>query len=256
MKLSLPDALVYGRIPLVVALALFALYQRPQGCFWVLLLTVALELGQRILTKRKRLTFQPSDLAAKVEPYAEAALYIAIPVVFVRLFPAFLKAHLLPIAVLIGAYLVTELFGYFKFHRLASYQTHGAKLAGICLGLTALTLFWTQKIDWLLYVSFAVALASFAEEVAISAVLPEWRSGVTSLWHAQRIVRRIQAAVAKGSKVAGASKGAQPDAPGPQPVAEVAAAAVVEPGPQKPAPARAQNGGAKKGKNKAKGKRH
>jgi len=215
LTLSLPDALAYGRIPLVIALALAAGFQRPRWCFWVLLLTVALEVAQRTLAKQKGDAFQTSPVAAKVEPFAEAALYVAVPVVFVRLFPGFLRAHLLAIAALIAAYLVTELYGYFKFKRLTNYQTHGARLGGVALGITGLTLFWTERIDWLLYVSVVVVLASFAEEVAISAVLPEWRAGVTSLWHARRIVKRLQSSAAKAGRSA---------SPEPKPAGEVAIA--------------------------------
>jgi CDP-diacylglycerol--glycerol-3-phosphate 3-phosphatidyltransferase len=87
--------------------------------------------------------------------------------------------------VILQAYVVPIAIGYAKFHRLTAYHTLAARAAGILLGV-AFVLFVTLGLTWPLRAAAVVLVASAIEEIAITALLREWRSNIWSVRHALR----------------------------------------------------------------------
>ncbi|MGH7696618.1 MAG: hypothetical protein ACRENH_16645, partial [Gemmatimonadaceae bacterium] len=76
--------------------------------------------------------------------------------------------------------------GYVKYRRLTAYHTFAARTAGTLLGLAAL-LFVTLGVTWPVRVGAIVLVLSAIEEIAMTAVLPDWRPNVRTIAHALHI---------------------------------------------------------------------
>jgi len=87
------------------------------------------------------------------------------------------------LAVAVASYIVPVAIGYAKYGRLTSYHTRLARLSAYAGGASALVVFAGGPT-----VPFRIATALLVlaeiEEIAITAVLPEWRANVRSLRHA------------------------------------------------------------------------
>ncbi|MBS1107356.1 MAG: CDP-alcohol phosphatidyltransferase [Deltaproteobacteria bacterium] len=78
--------------------------------------------------------------------------------------------------------------GYLKYGRLTSYHTYGAKLSAVVVGASALALFAGGSPLPFRIATWVLVLAEL-EEIAITTILPEWRSNVPSVLHARRLLR-------------------------------------------------------------------
>ena len=92
------------------------------------------------------------------------------------------------IVVALVAYLAPIIAGEFRYRRLPSFHTWGAKLCAINAGLALLVLFVTQNSLWFRICIPLLVLESI-EELIMIAVLPRWHPNVPSLWHALRLRR-------------------------------------------------------------------
>ncbi len=106
-----------------------------------------------------------------------------------RLYPEAITERLWPLIILVALEAFRYLVDFAKFHREASYHIWSSKLWGISLfvGFFSLLVFGSEGAA----VSFAIYLgiAADLEGIAISVILPRWRSDVPSFVHAVRIRR-------------------------------------------------------------------
>jgi CDP-diacylglycerol--glycerol-3-phosphate 3-phosphatidyltransferase len=87
------------------------------------------------------------------------------------------------ILLFLAAFFLPVLIGFIKFRRLTSYHTWMAKTSGILISLgVIILLIWDKAIVFRF--SVCVFMLSALEEIAITLVLPEWRSNVSTLRHA------------------------------------------------------------------------
>lgn len=89
-----------------------------------------------------------------------------------------------------------------KFRREASYHAYTAKLWGVALFSALVALFVLGRAE-LLPVAIGCGLLSHAENLAITAVLPEWRHDVPTVFHAWRIRRAVLSANARTERALG-----------------------------------------------------
>jgi CDP-diacylglycerol--glycerol-3-phosphate 3-phosphatidyltransferase len=101
------------------------------------------------------------------------------------LYPVLRAREWITVAAVFVAYVVPIVIGYIKYRRLTAYHTLAARAAAILLGVAAL-LFVTLGITWPLRVGAAVLVLSAIEEIALTAILPDWRANVWSIVHALR----------------------------------------------------------------------
>ena len=109
------------------------------------------------------------------------AAYWLLPEVIATQKPAFLltlASYLLPIAI-----------GFIKFRSLTSYHTLLARISAYLMGFAAVLLF-AHGPALLFQIAVGVLLIAGLEEIAITLVLPEPQSNVTSL---SRVLRRLRA---------------------------------------------------------------
>jgi CDP-diacylglycerol--glycerol-3-phosphate 3-phosphatidyltransferase len=129
-----------------------------------------------------------TPLGARLDSLGDLVTFSSLPLFAWWLWPEILRAERIALAIAVCAYLAPIGVGWLRFRRLTAYHTWAAKLTAVWMGVALLVLFAGGP-AWPFHVGVALLVAECAEEIAISCVLPEWRSDVPSLWHALRRAR-------------------------------------------------------------------
>lgn len=145
-------------------------------------LFVALSLSDWIDGKLARWLNQRSDFGARIDSFADAALYAGLLGGGLLLSWQTLRHQLIWIAVGISSYALTTGAGIWKYGRVPSYHTYGAKvtqwLALIAGGFVILE--WSV---WPMQIAMIAVALTNLEAIAITCVLKEWRADVLTLFH-------------------------------------------------------------------------
>jgi hypothetical protein len=105
------------------------------------------------------------------------------------------------------AFVAPTSIGLMKFHRITSYHTRLAKLVAIVMG-AGLILYLGFGVPALFQGAVLFLLVEAIEEIAITAVLPEWRADVSSLFAALKIARAAKPALVIALALLGLSSAA------------------------------------------------
>ena len=159
--------------------------------YWFVILFLALSFSDWIDGKLARWLHQRSDLGARLDSMADTAMYAALIGGILILGWERLQSELIWFAIGIGSYLVTTGAGLWKYGRVPSYHTYGAKIcnwlaliAGICLILD-----WSV---WPLRIAVIAVTLTNIEATAITFVLKEWRADVLTLFHVWPTLKEIE----------------------------------------------------------------
>lgn len=145
-------------------------------------LFIVLSLSDWIDGKLARWLHQRSDFGARLDSFADAALYAGLIGGALLLSWQTLQSELIWITIGVSSYALTTGAGIWKYGRIPSYHTYGAKatqwfalLAGgfVILGWSV----WPMRIAMI-----ALTLTNL-EATAITYVLKEWRADVLTLFH-------------------------------------------------------------------------
>jgi len=128
---------------------------------------------------------QRTVLGARLDSWADAALYAALLFGVVVMYGDTLRSELAWIAVAVTGYLLSVVAGLWKYRRWPSYHTRAAKTSWFLTAVAVVALF----IDWALWplrvAAVAVSITNL-ESLLITAISPAWRADVTSVFHAWR----------------------------------------------------------------------
>ncbi len=149
--------------------------------YWFVGLFIVLTVSDWIDGRLARWLKQRSDFGARLDSFADAALYGALIIGVAVLAWDVVQAHIVWFAVAVGSYFVTTLAGLIKYGKVPSYHTRAAKnsqavvlLAGITLGLGLAV--------WPLYLAVIAVTLTNLEATLLTLVLPKWQADVPSLW--------------------------------------------------------------------------
>lgn len=129
---------------------------------------------------------QATPFGARLDSICDAAVYLTAPIAALVLYPVLREREWITVGAVFVAYAVPIAIGYIKYRRLTAYHTLAARTAAILLGVAAL-LFVTLGITWPLRAGAAVLVLSAIEEIAMTAILPDWRANISSIVHAFRV---------------------------------------------------------------------
>lgn len=145
-------------------------------------LFLTLSISDWIDGKLARWLHQRSDFGARLDSTADAALYVGLLGGMVILCWSSLQHELVWLAVGISSYAMTTGFGLWKYGRVPSYHTYGAKftqwlalIAGFCFVLG-----WAA---WPLRLAMISVTLTNIEATLITCVLKEWQADVLTLFH-------------------------------------------------------------------------
>jgi CDP-diacylglycerol--glycerol-3-phosphate 3-phosphatidyltransferase len=184
--LTIPNALSALRLVLAPVLLYLAWTGRPNPFLVVLVISLLSDLCDGWFARRFN---QATQLGTLLDSYGDLATYMIVPLCAWWLWPDLIRREGWYAAAVVAAYVFPIALGYLKYGRLTAYHTYGAKLSAIVVGASALLLFAGYTPVPFRIATWVLVIAEL-EEIAITTILPEWRSNVPSILQARRIWKR------------------------------------------------------------------
>lgn len=128
-----------------------------------------------------RLTHQVTELGATLDSWADVIIYLTIVIGAWWLWPDLVSQEIISVGLIVSSYLLPALVGIVKFGSFTSYHTWTVKFAAICVAVAMYLLFLFKLALPFKITAFICVLAAL-EEIAITLILPEKRSNISSLW--------------------------------------------------------------------------
>jgi len=141
---------------------------------------------------------QRTVIGARLDSWADAALFATLLFGLFRMYTEALLAELPWLIIAVGGYVVSTLAGFWKYGRWPSYHTRAAKTSWFFTGVAVLALF-TDIAQWPLRLALFAVILTNIEAICITIVSPAWQANVTSLYHALKASRASQQQPEKGS---------------------------------------------------------
>jgi phosphatidylglycerophosphate synthase len=123
----------------------------------------------------------------RLDSIADSVFYLAAVFAAWYLYPTVVHEHLPELLVLGGLELARYAFDFAKFRREASYHMWSSKLWGIALFVGFFVLLALGVSGLPITMAIYVGIVADVEGLAISIILPEWRTDVPTLVHAFRL---------------------------------------------------------------------
>lgn len=128
-----------------------------------------------------RLTGQVTQFGSTLDSWADVIIYLVIAISAWWLWPDVVSRELIYVLLIIGSYLLPSIVGMIKFGSFTSYHTWTVKLAAAAMALTLYVLFLGGP-AWPFRIAAILCTLAAAEEIAITLILTEKRSNISSLW--------------------------------------------------------------------------
>lgn len=130
-----------------------------------------------------------SALGVRLDALADMATYLGLFFAVAWLWPEFIADHFELLVAGFVVYVPGYAFGFFKYGRLPAYHSWAGKASAVGMALGML-LWFAGGAQWPFTAALGFALLSGMEQVAMTALLPRWRSPVPTVVHAWRWRRR------------------------------------------------------------------
>lgn len=135
---------------------------------------------------------QRTVIGARLDSWADAALFASLLFGMIRMYNEALLAELPWLVLAIGGYVISTLAGFWKYRRWPSYHTRAAKTSWFFTGVAVLALF-TDIAHWPLRLALIAITLTNIEAICITVVSPAWQANVKSLYHALKAKKAKQA---------------------------------------------------------------
>ena len=182
---TIPNALSALRLVLAPVLVWLAWTGQPTAFLVTLSVSLLSDLTDGWFARRYN---QATQLGTLLDSYGDFATYMTVPLCAWWLWPDLIRREAWYAAAVVASYVFPIVLGYLKYGRLTSYHTYGAKLSAVVVGASALALFAGGPPLPFRISTWVLVLAEL-EEIAITTILPEWRTNVPSILHARRMLR-------------------------------------------------------------------
>jgi len=183
--LNLPNSVSLFRIISVPFLLYLAWIHQPRPFLILLMGSFITDVLDGFLARKWN---QESELGAKLDSWADFAIYMSLPLCVWWLWPDLIRGETLFVTIAITSYIFPILFGFLKYRRFTSYHCWGAKVSGILIAISVFLLLAARIIYPFRIAAFVLGLSAI-EEIAITLTLTKWQANVPSLWHAIQISR-------------------------------------------------------------------
>lgn len=171
---------------IIIPLLLFFAFTDRQTAFLIFFMSVMIiGLSDDILTRRYDLF---ALTRSRICSWCDFITFMVVIACTWVLWPELIRREFLFLVIIIAGFFIPIILGYLKYSRLISYHTWTTRISLILVGIGALTLFLGGP-EWPLIFAIPVFIFSEVEEIFITAILPEWKFNVPSLWHAIALER-------------------------------------------------------------------
>lgn len=182
---TVPNILCFIRLAGAIILVPIALKGRNELYLWLFL---GLALTDWFDGKLAILLDQRTILGARLDSWADAALFASLLFSLLVLYGDVLRAELPWVIAAVGGYLVSTAAGFWKYRRWPSYHTRAAKTSWLVTAVAVIALF-LDLATWPLRVALIAIALTNLEAIVITIISPVWRANVTSVYHAWRDTR-------------------------------------------------------------------
>ena len=179
---TVPNIICMFRLAGSVALIAIALMGQSKVFLWLYLFFA---MTDWVDGKLAILLDQRTVLGARLDSWADAALYTALTFGAVTMHGATLRSVVPYVVAALGATLISMAAALWKFRRWPSYHTRAAKTTWFFIMVGAASLFLDFPL-WPLRIALAAIAITHAEALLITIVSPTWRVDVPSVYHAWR----------------------------------------------------------------------
>jgi CDP-diacylglycerol--glycerol-3-phosphate 3-phosphatidyltransferase len=180
--LTIPNIICGIRLAGSFVLIAIAWFDRSELFLWIYLV---LAISDWIDGKLAILLNQRSVFGARLDSWADTALYAALFVGTVMMFGDIVRAEIAWFIPPLAAYVISTAAGVWKYRRWPSYHTRAAKIGWFLIMIAAIGLFTDWSL-WPLRIALAFGALTNLEALAITIISPFWRADVTSIYHAWR----------------------------------------------------------------------
>lgn len=180
--LTIPNGICAARLAGSFVLIALACLDRQQAFLWLFLV---LAMTDWIDGKLAILLNQRSVFGARLDSWADAALYTALLFGALWMHGEVLRGEAGWIAAALGSYALTTGAGLVKYRRWPSYHTRAAKTSWLFITIGAVCLLGGWAL-WPLRVALVAITLTNLEAFLITLISPTWTADVTSLYHAWR----------------------------------------------------------------------
>ncbi len=178
MLRHLPNALSIARILAAPVLVVLAATGHEAAFTWILVPALLSDIADGLIA---RVFHLQSKLGALLDSIADLLLLLASCYGVWVFHRGVVDEHWIALVALLAAWLIQCAAALVRYGRLSSFHTYVSKVAGYLLGIFVGVLFVFGFQPWLLYLAVGVSVLGNLEELALLAVLPEWRSDVRGL---------------------------------------------------------------------------
>lgn len=179
---TVPNLLCVVRLAGSLVLVALAVMDRSEAFLW---LFIALALTDWLDGKLAILLRQKSVLGARLDSWADAALYAALLFGALWLHGEALQAELVWILIAVASYAISTIAGLVKYGRWPSYHTRAAKTSWFLIAV-GVVCFFAEWAVWPLQVALIAITFTNLEAVAITILSANWCADVESVVHVLR----------------------------------------------------------------------
>ncbi|HTO68764.1 MAG TPA: lysyl oxidase family protein [Myxococcota bacterium] len=198
---QLPNLLSGLRIALVPVLLWLAYTGHPTAFLFTFAFSLCTDVADGFFARRFH---ADSQLGARLDSWGDLLTYAAFPLCAWWVFRQKLVDEAIFVVAALVAFAAPTLVGLAKFRRITSYHTRLAKAVAIVMGI-GLILYLGFDQPRVFQAAVIFLLVEALEEIAITAVLPEWRANVPSFFGALRLARAAKTAAIVALAVLGAA---------------------------------------------------
>jgi CDP-diacylglycerol--glycerol-3-phosphate 3-phosphatidyltransferase len=174
-----PNVLSGARALSVPVLLVLAVLEREWAFTWVLIPALLSDIVDGLVA---RVFSLQSRLGAILDSVADSLLML-VSVYGIWVFhPEVIREHAWLCGAAVGLWLLEDAVALLRYRRLSSFHTYASKVVANLLGLFIGWLFLFGFEPWLLYVAAGASIVASLEELALLALLPQWRADVRGAW--------------------------------------------------------------------------
>jgi PAS domain S-box-containing protein len=196
-KFSIPNLISIFRL-VIVPVLLYAAWTHKANLFLVLFcILLVMSFADGFIARKLK---QVTELGAELDSWGLFAAYLIVPIGAWMLWPELVQREASFVIAVVGFYFVPATLGLMKYGHLTSYHTWSSKLSAVLLSGTAIMLFMGGP-SWPFRLATPFLVISGIEEIFMTAILPQWRANIPSLWHAIVIERtKVEDALRESEK--------------------------------------------------------
>jgi CDP-diacylglycerol--glycerol-3-phosphate 3-phosphatidyltransferase len=165
---------------LATPVLLYAAIARNSSLFkWLLLACLLSDIADGLIVRAFNLR---SQLGAKFDSTADMIVF-AIGIFGLYVFQASVLAqHWIPLAVVVGLYLLEAAGALSRYGRISSFHTILVRISAYAQGIFVMSLFLAGYTDWVFYSMTVLTMLAYGEELVLLFLLPKWTADVRGIY--------------------------------------------------------------------------